>query len=146
MKRLSLSVMFLILCLVFVSAIPALAQQQSVMNVQFDKPVAIPGHVLPAGSYTFRLMDSTSYPSFVQILGANGLQEFGFIQVFPSRRRSYEGTKLVMSLPDQAGLERVVSWYFPGSRYGYQFIYSKRQLRNADLIAQRMQTKSNAGL
>lgn len=146
MKRFSLSVMFLILCLTFVAAMPALAQQDTVMNVQIDKAVAIPGHVLLPGSYTFRLVDSDTYPGFVQIISANESRDFGFIQVFTSKRQNVDGSKLLLSEPDQAGLEHVVSWYFPGQTYGYRFIYSKRDLRNADMIAQRLQTKSNAGL
>ena len=146
MKRFSLLVLFLLLSLTVVTAIPALAQQGSVINVHVDKAVAIPGHVLLPGDYVFRLADSQTYPGYVQISSADGSKELGFVQVFASERRGYDGTKMVLSRPDQVGLEHVVSWYFPGARFGYRFIYSKRQLRNADLIAQRLQTRSNAGL
>ncbi len=146
MKRFSLSILFLAFCLTVVAAIPALAVQNSVMNVRIDKAVAIPGQVLLPGSYTFRLVDSDTYPGFVQILSANGSRNYGFIHVFASKRQNAGKAKLVLSEPDQAGLEHVVSWYFPGQSDGYHFIYSKRELRNADLIAQRMQIKSRAGL
>jgi hypothetical protein len=146
MKRFSLSVLFLFLSLTFMATIPALALQDTVINVHVDKAVAIPGHVLRPGDYVFRMADSETYPGYVQISSADGSQEFGFVQVFAGRRQTYNGTKLVMSHPDQAGLEHVVAWYFPGERYGYRFIYSKRQLRNADMIAQHLQTRSNAGL
>ena len=146
MKRFSLSVMFLFLSLTMVAAIPALAQQDTVMDVHVDKAVAIPGHVLLPGDYVFRMVDSQTYPGYVQISSADGSKELGFVQVFASERRSFDGTKMMLSHPDRAGLEHVVSWYFPGARYGYRFIYSKRQLRNADLLAQRLQTRSNAGL
>jgi hypothetical protein len=146
MKRFSLSVLFLLFSLTVVATIPALAQQDTVMNVHVDKAVAIPGHVLLPGNYVFRMADAQTYPGYVLISSADGSQEFGFVHVFASRRQSYDGPQLVMSHPDQAGLEHIVSWYFPGARYGYRFIYSKRQLRNADLMAQRLQTQSNAGL
>ncbi len=146
MKRFSPSVLFLVIALTILTALPALAQQESVMDVHLDKPTAIPGHVLPAGHYVFRLVDQSSYPGFVQITSRNGSHDYGFIQVFPSRRQNDGNTRMLLSQPDQAGLARVKAWYFPGEKYGYEFIYTKRQIRNADLIAQRMQTKSTAGM
>lgn len=146
MKRFSPSVLFLVIALAIITALPALAQQESVMDVHLDKAAAIPGHVLPPGHYVFRLMNQSSYPGFVQITSRNGSNDYGFIQVFPSRRQNAGNTKFVLSQPDQAGLARVKAWYFPGEKYGYRFDYTKRQIRHADLIAQRMQAKSNAGM
>ncbi len=146
MKRFSLAVLFVVLSLIFVTAMPAVAQQNTVLNVHIEKAVAIPGHVLLPGNYLFRLRDANTYPGFVQVTSADGSQIFGFIQVFPAWRLQAGTEKVVLSEPDAAGLEHVVDWYFPGERYGYHFIYSQRDLHNADLVAQRMRTKTNAGL
>ncbi len=145
MKRFSLSVLFLVIALVIITALPALAQQESVLDVHLDKVAAIPGHVLPPGDYVFRLMDENFYPGFVQITSSNG-NDYGFVQAFPSRRQNAGNSSVLLSPPDQAGLSRVTAWYFPGEKYGYEFIYTKRQIRNADLIAQRMQAKSATGM
>lgn len=146
MKRLSQSVLLVLLSLTLIAAIPAFAQQTTVMDVHVDKAVAIPGHVLLPGHYIFRLADSESYPGYVQITSADGKRDIGFVQVFSGWRQHYDGTKLVMSRPDKVGLERIVAWYFPGQKFGYRFMYTKRQIRNADLIAQRMQSQSSAGM
>jgi hypothetical protein len=40
----------------------------------FSQPVAIPGKVLPAGTYTFQLLESASNRHIVQIFNRNGTQ------------------------------------------------------------------------
>lgn len=40
--------------------------------ITFSQPVEIPGHVLPAGTYTFKLADSLSDRHIVQIFNADG--------------------------------------------------------------------------
>ncbi len=146
MKRFSLAVLFVVLSMMFVTAMPAVAQQNTVLNVHIEKAVAIPGHVLLPGNYLFRLRDADTYPGFVQVTSADGSQVFGFVQVFPAWRPQAGNDEVVLSQPDAAGLENVEAWYFQGEHYGYHFVYSQHDLRNADLIAQRMHTKSNAGL
>jgi hypothetical protein len=145
MKRLSVSFVLMLFAITVFAGLPALAQQETVMDVHVDQTVAVPGHVLRPGNYVFRLVDTETYPAFVQITSKSG-QDIGFLQVLPTWRPEPGGTKLVVSEPDRAGLEHVKAWYFPGEKYGYQFVYSRRDVRNADLLAQRMHIKSNAGM
>ena len=39
----------------------------------FSQPIEIPGQILPAGTYTFRLLDSPSDRHIVQIFSADGI-------------------------------------------------------------------------
>ena len=41
-------------------------------TLTFSQPVEIPGHVLPAGTYVFRLADSLSDRHIVQVFNADG--------------------------------------------------------------------------
>ena len=45
--------------------------------VTFTEPVQIPGAVLPAGTYVFKLMDSASDRNIVQIFNADETHLFG---------------------------------------------------------------------
>ncbi len=146
MKRFTYSLLLVLVSLAVFVTVPAFAQQDSVINVHVDKAVAIPGYVLLPGDYVFRLADTNSYPDFVEISTADGSRTFGFIRVFEAKREHASGDKMIISQPDAAGLQRIKSWYFPGETYGYRFIYSKGDLRKADMIAQQMRTKENAGL
>ncbi|MDT8067424.1 MAG: hypothetical protein ROO76_04585 [Terriglobia bacterium] len=145
MKRFSVFFVLVLFAITLFAALPVLAQQETVMDVHVDKTVAIPGHILRPGNYVFRLVDTSTYPPYVQITRSKG-QDLGFLPVYPAWRPQADGTELAVSKPDQAGLEHVKAWYFPGEKYGYEFLYSKRDVRNADLLAESMHKKSTAGM
>jgi hypothetical protein len=120
------------------SALPAFAQNENVMNVHVDKAVAIPGKVLPPGDYVFRLADSVTRPADVQVMSADGKTEYGFIPVYSAYRTAGSDTEVTTTPPDNFGIACIDSWYFPGEQDGYRFIYSKTDLRKIDMIAQQM--------
>jgi hypothetical protein len=146
MKRiasyLSLGVVFSLVLL----ALPAFAQNETVMNVNVKTPVAVPGRILAPGKYLFRLVDTSSLPNEVQITKADGTPVVGFITVFDSIREHHGATAIKTSKPDRAGVVRITSWYFPGQRYGYRFVYSKSQEQKLDMIARGMHSQKNVGM
>jgi hypothetical protein len=144
MNRTFSNFMFAVLLFLAAFTIPSFAQNQEVMNVHVDKAVAIPGNVLTPGDYVFRLADSTGRPDDVEIRSADGKTSYGFIQIYMASRNTYEGSEVKVSAADSTGLERIDSWFFPGSEDGYRFIYSKSDLQKADQIAQRMQTEGTS--
>ena len=137
MKRL---LMFLTLISIAV-ALPALAQNESVMDVHVDKTVAIPGNILQPGNYVFRLVDSASSPYDVGVFSAHFKTFYGYIPVFPAYRSSEGGSQITATAPDKSGLARINSWFFPGQQEGYRFIYSKSAIRKEDMVAQNMRSK-----
>ena len=61
-----------LLLLGFVSASNARGDEWNQKTVlTFTRPVEIPGHVLPAGTYTFKLADSTIDRHIMQIFNAD---------------------------------------------------------------------------
>ncbi len=136
MKRL-VSVIF-VLSLIALT-LPAFAQNETVLNVHVTRPVAIPGKILTPGNYVFRLQDEQTVPQAVQVTTATGIPVAGFIQVFESTREHAGNEVITASEPDSAGLSRINSFYFPGERYGYRFVYSKSDVRKLDRIAQKNQ-------
>lgn len=122
-------------------ALPAFAQNESVMDVHVDKAIAIPGKVLVPGNYVFRLLHSAAEPNDVAVQSADYKTFYGFIPVFTAYRSSEDGSQIKASAPDNSGLARIKSWFFPGEQEGYRFIYSKADIRKADMIAQNMKSK-----
>jgi hypothetical protein len=142
MKRVLSNVTFLLVLVLVVSTIPSFAQNknESVMNVHVDRAVAIPRNVLEPGDYVFRLLDTASRPDDVAVTSADGKTFYGILPVFAASRDSGGDSEIAVTAPDEAGLARIDSWYFPGSQDGYRFIYSKSDIRKADMMAQRMKS------
>jgi hypothetical protein len=140
MKRALSSVTFLVVLFLAVSSILSSAQNQSVMNVHVDQAVAIPRNVLEPGDYVFRLLDTPTRHADVAVTSADGRTFYGILPVFTASRNSGRDSEMTVTAPDEAGLARIDSWYFPGSHDGYRFIYSKSDIRRADRMAQRMKS------
>ena len=140
MKRVLSSVTFLVVLVLVASALPSFAQNESVMNVHVGAAVAIPGNVLEPGDYVFRLLDSSSRPDNVAVLSADGKTSYGIFPVFTAFRNSGGDNEIAVTAPDDAGIARIDSWYFPGNQDGFRFIYSKSDIRKADMMAHRMKS------
>ena len=125
-------------------AIPSFAQNESTMNVHVDQAVAIPGYVLRPGDYIFRLEEQSNGSRVVAVTSADYKTVYGFIPIFPAERNPEDdATEVRTSPPDNTGLARIDSWFFPGEADGYRFIYSKAEIRKVDMIAQQMKLDTN---
>ncbi len=128
-------------------ALPSFAQQEDLFHLRTNEPLAIPGHVLAPGDYTIRKVDSSTYPGVVEVMKADGSKNYGFFQIMPARRDEVADSQVVLNNPDGAGLVSVKQWFFPGDHTGYQFVYSRRDIRRQDQIARNMEaTNTSAGL
>ena len=125
-----------LLATVFV--MPALAENNTVINVHIDKAVAIPGNVLAPGDYVFRMSDPAR--TLVSISSADSKTFYGFVPVFSTARTSTSGSEIRETAPDTTGLARIDSWFFPGEKSGFRFIYSQDDIQKADTIAKRLKS------
>ncbi len=94
----------------------------------FSTPVELPGVTLPAGTYTFRLSDSTSDRHVVQVLDRNGAKLHTTILAMPAKRLHVDENTVVTfhELPAEA-TPAVRYWYYPGDDIGQEFAYPKDQ-------------------
>lgn len=148
MKRVLPDLAFIALLLMALCTIPALAQNLSVTDVHVSRPVAIPGAILKPGNYVFRLMDSAVVPGYVEITSKNGNRDYGFVPIYTTIRRSaFSGNEITLRPPDREGMVRIHSFFFPGMKDGYRFIYSKSDLRKDDMLAAKVDhNSSSAGM
>src|SRR5581483_2183131 len=71
----------------FVLAFPARADEwNKKTTVTFSSPVEIPGKVLPAGTYVFKLLDSASDRNIVQVFDRDEKQLYATILAVPDYR------------------------------------------------------------
>lgn len=107
--------------------------------VTFNQPVEIPGRVLPAGTYTFKLLDSSADRHIVQIFNADGTQIIATILAINDYRLQPTGDT-VMKFNERPGdsPEALRAWFYPGDNFGQEFVYPKvraMQLAQTEKIA-----------
>src|SRR5271154_5747909 len=92
----------------------------------FSGPVEIPGQVLPAGTYVFKLADSSSNRNIVQVFDKNENHLYGMFLAIPDERLRPAGRPIITFDETPAGSPQAVrAWFYPGENYGHQFVYPK---------------------
>jgi hypothetical protein len=92
----------------------------------FSGPVEIPGQVLLPGTYVFKLMDSQSDRSIVQVFNKNENHLYGTFLTIPDYRLKPTGKTVITFAERAAGSpEAVKAWFYPGENYGHDFVYPK---------------------
>jgi len=92
--------------------------------VTFNNPVEIPGHVLPAGTYMFKLMNSNSDRDIVMIESPHGRHLDAIVLAEPAYRlhsSNHEAFQFESRNPKSP--EAVKDWFYPGDLTGVQFLY-----------------------
>jgi hypothetical protein len=94
--------------------------------VTFSDSVEIPGQVLPAGTYVFRLADSPTDRHIVQIWNADETQILATTITIPNTR-SERPDKSIFEFEERAGNSPMALkvWFYPGDSTGQEFIYSR---------------------
>jgi hypothetical protein len=96
----------------------------------FSGPVALPGVTLPAGQYLFRLADPVSASKAVQVLDAAGKKPLGMFFTIPAERIEPASSPEVRFMETASGRPSAIrTWWYPGERTGYEFIFPKEQAR-----------------
>lgn len=93
-------------------------------KMTFSGPVEVPGKVLPAGTYIFKLLGSQSNRNIVEIYNADQTQLEDLILAVPDQRLRPTGKTVVQFSERTAGSpEALKAWFYPGSVYGEEFVY-----------------------
>ncbi|HLJ89940.1 MAG TPA: hypothetical protein VKZ53_24240 [Candidatus Angelobacter sp.] len=98
-------------------------------TVTFSAPVEVPGvgvHLLPAGTYLFKLMDSPSDRNIVQIFSQDGMHVYTTILAIPNYRlRATDKTVMTFRERAEGQPEVLRAWFYPGANWGQEFVYHK---------------------
>jgi len=94
----------------------------------FNEPVEIPGKVLPAGTYVFKLLDSQSDRTVVQVFTEDEKQLVTTIMAIPNYRlEPADKTIITFEERPSGSPEALHSWFYPGDNYGIEFVYPKSE-------------------
>jgi hypothetical protein len=92
----------------------------------FSGPVEIPGQVLDAGTYVFKLADAAADRNVVQVLNKNQNHLYGTFLTVADYRLKPAGKTIINFEERAAGSpEAVRAWFYPGENYGHAFVYPK---------------------
>jgi hypothetical protein len=96
----------------------------------FNRPVSLPGVTVPAGKYLFRLVDTETTRKVIQVLSEDGKTPYVMLHSIPDVRPEASSSPEVRFLETAKGTPSAVkTWWYPGERIGYEFIYPKDQAR-----------------
>ena len=113
--------------LAFLSAANARADEWNKKSVlTFSQPFEVPGRVLPAGTYTFKLADLMNDRHIVQIFNADGSQLIVTLMTVPDFRLKTTTDNLVrFNEVPRGSPEAIRAWFYPGNSVGQEFVYPR---------------------
>jgi hypothetical protein len=98
--------------------------------VTFSAPVEIPPvyitgmRVLPAGTYVFKLSESSSNRHIVQIFNRDQTKIYATIMSIPNYRLTPTGkTVITFNEGIRGEPEPIRAWFYPGANWGEEFVY-----------------------
>jgi hypothetical protein len=124
-KALQLSVCSALLCAALGPSLRADTWDKKTI-VTFGDAIEIPGQVLPAGTYVFKLANSSSNRHIVQIWNEDETQIFATILTIPEYRLDPAETT-IFEFEERPGDSPMAlrRWFYPGETIGDEFVYSQ---------------------
>ncbi|MGA9507666.1 MAG: hypothetical protein WBV55_03360 [Candidatus Sulfotelmatobacter sp.] len=105
----------------------------------FSEPIQIPGVVLPAGTYVFRLTDSDSSQNVVQVFNADRTVLYATLETIATDRSDTPDHSMVTVAKQGTGQpDALLKWFYPGIETGHEFLYPKQ--KEKELAQDKQQT------
>lgn len=97
--------------------------------VTVDGPIQVPGRVLPAGTYVFKLaLTDLSDQTLISIFNADETQLITTIQGIPDYRvQAADRTIFQLEERPSGQPEALKAWFYPGDNSGVEFKYPKQE-------------------
>jgi hypothetical protein len=137
-NKIALLIAFAITSVLFMEVVAHADEADQYTKITFNQAIEIPGKILPAGTYLFKLENPDNL-SVVQILSADGTHTYATLQTIAAERRKPAGhTVVVLAEQPDGKPETLLEWFYPGDTIGHEFVYSKQEERQ--LAQDRQQT------
>lgn len=93
-------------------------------EITFNQPIQIPGQILPAGTYLFRLANSDDL-DVVQIFSPDRTHLYTTLQTIPTENQQDTGDTMVTVVEQGAGKpDALLKWFYAGAETGHRFVYT----------------------
>jgi hypothetical protein len=128
LKGLGMGLCFAVLCALTVPGASADDWNRKT-TITFSGPVEVPGvglHLLPAGTYVFKIVDSQSDRHIVQIFNQDQTQVLTTVLAIPNYRlKTTDKTTITFRERPAGQPEALRAWFYPGRAWGEEFVYDK---------------------
>ncbi len=128
LKGLGIALCLVVLCAIVVPTARADDWNRKTV-ITFKDPVEVPGvgqHILPAGTYVFKVLDSQSDRHIVQIFNQDETQVLTTILAIPNYRlKATDKTIITFRERPTGEPEALRAWFYPGHEWGEEFVYAK---------------------
>jgi hypothetical protein len=116
------------MCLAVWPSVSGADEWNRLTTAVFNHPVQIPGKVLPAGIYVFKLADISGERNVVQVWNADQTEIVVTVMGLPEYLDTAPETDLFIFEEQGKGLPPLLkSWFSAGNRTGERFIYPKER-------------------
>jgi hypothetical protein len=125
-NRVALLIGFAITAVLFFEVAAHADEADQSTKLTFNKRVEIPGQVLSAGTYLFKVDPDNL--NIVRVFNADGTHLYALLQTISAERPQPSGDTVV-TLGEQStgGPDALMKWFYPGRTIGHEFIYSKHE-------------------
>src|SRR6266849_8283772 len=97
-------------------------------TITFNEPIQIPGQVLAAGTYVFRLADPNGTRNVVQIFNSDRTVLYATLQTVTAQRQQPTGdTAVTLAKQGPRKPDALLKWFYPGRETGNEFVYPKQE-------------------
>jgi len=95
-------------------------------EITFNQSIQVPGQVLPAGTYLFKLANTDDL-DVVQIFSSDRTHLYATLETIPSDSQQVTNDTTVTLVEQGAGKPDVLlAWFYPGNETGHEFVYSNQ--------------------
>jgi hypothetical protein len=126
-NKVALLIAFAIASVLFLEVAARADETDQSIKITFNQPIEIPGKVLPAGTYLFKLADPNDL-NVVRIFNSQGTRLYATLQTITAERAMPTGDAVVvLADPSQGRPETLVKWFYPGNTSGHELVYPKQE-------------------
>jgi hypothetical protein len=102
-------------------------EQDQETEITFSQAIQVPGQILPAGTYLFKLTNTDVDLNIVQIFSADRTHLYATLETVPTEIRQVPDNTAVALAQQGAGKPDVLlKWFYPGEETGHEFVYSNQ--------------------
>jgi hypothetical protein len=126
-NKVALLIAFAIASVLFLEVAARADETDQSIKITFNQPIEIPGKVLPAGTYLFKLADPNDL-NVVRIFNSQGTRLYATLQTITAERAMPTGDAVVvLADPSEGRPETLVKWFYPGNTSGHELVYPKQE-------------------
>jgi hypothetical protein len=125
-NKFALLIGFAIASLLFFEVAAHASEANQSTKLTFSKPIEIPGQVLPAGTYLFKLADSNDM-NIVRIFNADGTHLYATLSTISAERPESDGDAVVTLAEQPGGPDALLTWFYSGDTIGHEFVYPAQE-------------------